>query len=568
LQGLKPSQVRRLERIYHRRIPPTEVITLELTRYICELSLDIGRQIGLLIDRGGQIVYVIVGDQRSILIPNLSKYRSGLARLRGLRCVHTHLNQEGLTEDDLTDLALLRLDLMCAITIDERQSLPLFYHIAHLLPENKDGQGWEILNPIRYGQLQLNFKSLIEALEEEFQRTQSAYAVERDKDRAILIHVATKGKAEAEESLIELTELAKTAGVEVVDKVIQVRRQINPKFFIGKGKLTEIAIRALQVGADLLIFDHELNPSQVKAITSFTDLRVIDRTQLILDIFAQRAKTREGKIQVEMAQLKYLLPRLVRQDASMSRLTGGIGGRGPGETKLEIDRRRIKKRLTRLQKELKAIRKQRAQRRIKRKRSELPIISIIGYTNAGKSTLLNVLTRSDVLAEDKLFATLDPTSRRLRFPSEREAVITDTVGFIRNLPKDLLDAFAATLEELQDAHLLLHLIDISNPRFPEHIEVVEELLAKLNLQHIPVLRVFNKMDLVSPAYAKSQCERYQAIAISALQPETLLPLLGKIEQILGSLGYYKQKKNNTCSSNNFTLNRRVSYELTGSSHCR
>ncbi len=568
MQGLKPSQVRRLERIYHRRIPPTEVITLELTRYICELSLDIGRQIGLLIDRGGQIVYVIVGDQRSILIPNLSKYRSGLARLRGLRCVHTHLNQEGLTEDDLTDLALLRLDLMCAITIDERQSLPLFYHIAHLLPENKDGQGWEILNPIRYGQLQLNFKSLIEALEEEFQRTQSAYAVERDKDRAILIHVATKGKAEAEESLIELTELAKTAGVEVVDKVIQVRRQINPKFFIGKGKLTEIAIRALQVGADLLIFDHELNPSQVKAITSFTDLRVIDRTQLILDIFAQRAKTREGKIQVEMAQLKYLLPRLVRQDASMSRLTGGIGGRGPGETKLEIDRRRIKKRLTRLQKELKAIRKQRAQRRIKRKRSELPIISIIGYTNAGKSTLLNVLTRSDVLAEDKLFATLDPTSRRLRFPSEREAVITDTVGFIRNLPKDLLDAFAATLEELQDAHLLLHLIDISNPRFPEHIEVVEELLAKLNLQHIPVLRVFNKMDLVSPAYAKSQCERYQAIAISALQPETLLPLLGKIEQILGSLGYYKQKKNNTCSSNNFTLNRRVSYELTGSSHCR
>ncbi len=568
MQGLKPSQVRRLERIYHRRIPPTEVITLELTRYICELSLDIGRQIGLLIDRSGQIVYVIVGDQRSILIPDLRKYRSGLARLRGLRCVHTHLNQEGLTEDDLTDLALLRLDLMCAITIDERQSLPLFYHIAHLLPENKDGQGWEILNPIRYGQLQLNFKSLIEALEEEFQRTQSAYAVERDKDRAILIHVATKGKAEAEESLIELTELAKTAGVEVVDKVIQVRRQINPKFFIGKGKLTEIAIRALQVGADLLIFDHELNPSQVKAITSFTDLRVIDRTQLILDIFAQRAKTREGKIQVEMAQLKYLLPRLVRQDASMSRLTGGIGGRGPGETKLEIDRRRIKKRLTRLQKELKAIRKQRAQRRIKRKRSELPIISIIGYTNAGKSTLLNVLTRSDVLAEDKLFATLDPTSRRLRFPSEREAVITDTVGFIRNLPKDLLDAFAATLEELQDAHLLLHLIDISNPRFPEHIEVVEELLAKLNLQHIPVLRVFNKMDLVSPAYAKSQCERYQAIAISALQPETLLPLLGKIEQILGSLGYYKQKKNNTCSSNNFTLNRRVSYELTGSSHCR
>lgn len=494
----------------------------------------------MLIDRSGQIEFVIVGNRRGIFIPDLSKYRSGLARLRGLRCVHTHLNQEGLSEDDLTDLALLRLDLMCAVTMDNEHGLPLFYHIAHLLPVNENGQGWHILAPIRYGRLNLNFTKLIDALEEEFQRGQKAHSIEKTKDKAILIHVATGPKSEAEESLTELTELAKTAGVEVIDKIIQTRRQINPKFFIGKGKLTEIAIRALQVGADLLIFDHELNPSQVKAITGFTDLRVIDRTQLILDIFAQRAKSREGKIQVEMAQLKYLLPRLVKQDASMSRLAGGIGGRGPGETKLEIDRRRIKERLHRLQKELKTIRRQRSQRRIKRRRSDLPIISIIGYTNAGKSTLLNTLTRSKVLAEDKLFATLDPTSRRLRFPSEKEAIITDTVGFIRNLPKDLMEAFAATLEELSEADLLIHLIDISKPRFAEHIGVVENILAQLKLTHIPTLRVFNKIDLVAPDYVERQCQRYDAIAISALNPSTLLPLLDKIEAVLGKLVYFKR----------------------------
>jgi len=520
-------------------MPPSEVVTLELTRYISELSFEIGRQIGLLINRSGQIEFVIVGNQRGILIPDLSKYRSGLARLRGLRCVHTHLNQEGLSEDDLTDLALLRLDLMCAITMDDNRGLPLFYHIAHLLSVNENGHGWHILAPIRYGRLNLDFIELINALEEEFQRGQRAQSIERNKDRAILIHVTTNYKSEAEESLAELTELANTAGVEVVDKIIQHRRQINPKFFIGKGKLTEIAIRALQVGADLLIFDHELNPSQVKAITSFTDLRVIDRTQLILDIFAQRAKSREGKIQVEIAQLKYLLPRLVKQDASMSRLAGGIGGRGPGETKLEIDRRRIKERLHRLQKELKAIRKQRSQRRIRRRRGDLPIISIIGYTNAGKSTLLNALTRSKVLAEDKLFATLDPTSRRLRFPSEREAIITDTVGFIRNLPKDLMEAFAATLEELREADLLIHLIDISNLHFAEHIAVVKDILAQLKLTHIPILMVFNKIDLAAPEYVKTQCQRYNAIGISALQPHTLLPLLEKIETILGKLAYFK-----------------------------
>jgi len=495
------------------------------------LSFEINRQIALLIERNGKIAFVIVGNQKGILLPDLSRYRSGLARLRGLRCIHTHLKEEGLNEEDLTDLALLRLDLMCAIGI--KGGLPSFYHIAHLVPVNENGQGWKVLEPIYYGHLNIDFSQLISALEEEFQRTQRAHTVSTKKDKAILVHVSTsETRDEADISLDELAELAYTAGVEVVNKVFQHGKRINPKFFIGKGKLAEIVISALQTGANLLIFDHELNPSQVKAITSFTDLRVIDRTQLILDIFAQRARTREGKIQVEMAQLKYLLPRLVKQNASMSRLAGGIGGRGPGETKLEIDRRRIKKRLHRLQEELKAIQHERKYRRIRRKRANLPIISIVGYTNTGKSTLLNALTKSDILAENKLFATLDPTSRRLRFPNEKEAIITDTVGFIRNLPKDLIDSFAATLEELEEADLLLHLIDISNPHFEEQIKTVEEILAKLNLQHIPVLRVFNKKDLVSPQYLKQQCHHYHAIAISAIHPETLPPLVEKIEKIL------------------------------------
>jgi len=482
---------------------------------------------------------VVVGDQKGILLPDLSRYRSSIARLRGLRCLHTHLIEEGLNEEDLTDLALLRLDLMGTIVVDKK-GLPRYYHLAHLLPINENGHGWRILKPIPYGQLQIKFDQLISALEEEFQRVQKTHSVKENKDRAILIHVSdSKAKIEAETSLKELSALANTAGVETVDKVIQKPKYINPRFFIGKGKLAEVVIRALQTGANLVIFDHELNPSQANAIANFTDLRVIDRTQLILDIFAQRAKSREGKIQVEMAQLKYLLPRLVKQDASMSRLAGGIGGRGPGETKLEIDRRRIKEKLHRLQKELKSIQAQRMQRRIKRRRMQLPIISIIGYTNAGKSTLLNTLTKSDILAENRLFATLDPTSRRLRFPSEKEAIITDTVGFIRNLPKDLMDAFSATLEELYEAHILIHLIDISNPSFPDHITSVEEILSQLQLTHIPTLRVFNKKDLVSKEYVKQQCKRYNAIAISALKSETLLPLLEKTEKILGKLAYSK-----------------------------
>jgi GTP-binding protein HflX len=303
-------------------------------------------------------------------------------------------------------------------------------------------------------------------------------------------------------------------------------------------------ILALQKGVDLLIFDQELNPSQVRTITDLTELKVIDRTQLILDIFAQRARSREGKIQVELAQLKYLLPRLVGKGTAMSRLAGGIGGRGPGETKLEIDRRRVRNRIARLEKSLASVQKERAQRRAKRNKKGLPIISIIGYTNAGKSTLLNTLTRSSVLAESRLFATLDPTSRRKRLPKDAEVIITDTVGFIRELPQELITAFRATLEELEDADLLIHVIDIGNARFSHQIESVERILEDLNLDCIPILKVLNKQDLLDPVTVRKLTRRWDGIPISANDEHTLAPLLDRIEMHIRRV---KRRATSTCS---------------------
>jgi GTP-binding protein HflX len=339
----------------------------------------------------------------------------------------------------------------------------------------------------------------------------------------------------------ELMELARTADVLVLDRVIQRLKRINPKYLLGKGKLAEIMLAALRFNANLLIFDMELNPSQIRSITDHTDLRVLDRTQLILDIFARRALSREGKLQIEMAQLKYMMPRLSTRDDALSRLTGGIGARGPGETRLEVDRRRINDRLTRLAKELKAVSRERHQRRGRRRKKNVPVISLVGYTNAGKSTLLNNLTNSRIIAEDKLFATLDPTSRRLRFPRDTEVIITDTVGFIRNLPKELLQAFKATLEELHEADLLVHVIDISNPRFADQIEVVEKLLLELQLDTIPSLRLLNKIDLVDPDTRDARIREYDGIPISALDAGTFMQFLEKAEKIIRTAGSQRMK---------------------------
>jgi len=527
--GLKASQIHALERIYRRKIPADELITGELARYLTELSREIQRQLGVVIDRAGVVEYVIVGDDREIVIPDLSKYSLGRSGLRGLRCIHTHLKQEPLSRDDLTDLELLRLDTIVALGVRE-DGLPGMVEYAHLLPAAEKAQVERICVNDFY-QLDLDFSAFIQALDQEMERV-AAETVDLDdgRERALLISVGQGSRQRVEDSMAELDELARTANLAVIDKMIQRPRKLNPRFLVGEGKLREIVISALQRRATLLVFDQDLTPNQVRSITEVTEIKVIDRTQLILDIFANRAQSRDGKVQVELAQLKYILPRLSGKGTAMSRLMGGIGGRGPGETKLEIDRRRIRDKIRRLEKQLDSLGRGRLQRRQKRVRAGVPIISIVGYTNAGKSTLLNAMTQSEVFTEDLLFATLDTSTRRLRFPFEREVIITDTVGFIRDLPKSLMGAFKATLEELEDADLLLHLVDLSNPRFNEQIESVDKILESLDLGTRQRLLVFNKIDKVEPADLPHLCRRYDAIPLSAFDRKSFKPLLEELQR--------------------------------------
>lgn len=480
------------------------------------------------------ITHVIVGEAKGIFIPPLDDYPLGRKPLRGLRLVHTHLNNEPLNQDDLTDLALLRFDLIAALGLIDGQ--PENIYVAHLAPGSLR-KPYEILPAESFSRFRMDFGSFVRALEEEFERTRLPEVTDesrrRDggekKERAILVSVSTRPRYEQEDSIEELNELARSSDVIVLDSIIQRPKEVNPKYLMGEGKLKELVITAMNKGATILIFDQDLNPSQTRAVSELTELKVIDRSQLILDVFARRAHSRDGKVQVELAQLKYRLPRLTGKGTAMSRLMGGIGGRGPGEMKLEIDRRRVRDRIHLLEKELKVLGKARKQRKARRVEKKIPIVSIVGYTNAGKSTLLNSLTKSDTFVEDKLFATLDTASRRLRFPREREVVITDTVGFIRDLPKDLMSAFRATLEELEDADLLLHVVDASNPRFEQHISSVEHILDELHLSDKNRLLVFNKTDRVGGEEAHNIAVRFEAVAVSALDQSTFGPLLRAIE---------------------------------------
>jgi GTPase len=545
--GLKSNQVRRLENLYRRRTPPEWLVTPELARDISQLSHEIRRQIGLLVDRQGRVAYVVVGDHRRIVIPTTDDYRAAPGRLNGLRCVHTHLNHEPLSRDDLTDLALLRLDLMAAIG-QSADGTPHTIHVAHLLPGASERLPHRLLPPLAPGALDIDCAAMIRALEDELERVVSGRAAGAAPDRALLISVSAVSRRRTEESIAELKELARSGGIEVIGSVIQTRDTVDHRFLVGSGKLQDLAIRALQGGATILIFDQELNPSQIRSITDQIALKVIDRTQLILDIFAQRARSREGKLQVELAQLKYLLPRLLGKGTAMSRLAGGIGGRGPGETKLEVDRRRVRKRIRQLEAALEEVRRHRRQLRSQRDKKHLPVISIIGYTNAGKSTLLNSLTKSRVLAERRLFATLDPSSRRLRFPRDIEVIITDTVGFIRDLPQDLMVAFRATLEELEVADLLLHVIDISNPRVEDQIQAVEDILADLHLDLKATLKVFNKKDLAAADRVDALCRRHGAVAIAAVDKTTLSPLIERMQSLIVGLTFPEVEPHRTVSA--------------------
>jgi GTP-binding protein HflX len=485
------------------------------------------------------VEYVIVGDEKGIVIPTLEDYPLGKRSLRGLRLIHTHLRQEKLTEDDLTDLSLLRLDLLAAVLFTPGRG-QISAQIGWL--SSAASGPTTLTDPVTpFEKIDLDCTHFIAELEADLERTARSRTKAADAlERAILISVTINGtRQQAEDSMAELRELARTAHVEALDEFIQRPRSLNPRFLMGEGKMRDVVIRALQRGASMLIFDQELTPAQIRSISAMTELKVIDRSQLILDIFARRAKSLDGKVQVELAQLKYLLPRLTGRGVQMSRLMGGIGGRGPGETKLETDRRRIRDRIASLERELKELSRGRSQRRQQRVKAGVPIISIVGYTNAGKSTLLNALTKSDVFTEDLLFATLDTSTRRLRFPREREVIITDTVGFIRSLPKSLMGAFKATLEELADADLLLHVVDASNPRFEDQITQVRDILAELKLGDKAELLVFNKSDLldemkkkdtVAFLRARQSARTQKGITVSARDRKSLKPLVDELQR--------------------------------------
>lgn len=430
----------------------------------------------------------------------------------------------------MTDLALLRLDMVVALEVGE-DALPGRVHMAHLLPRNEEDIPWEILPPQEIHNLREDFAEMISALESEFARRGKGRLADTGRERAILVHVSDANRTEIDESVAELNELAKSAGIDVVLSETQ-RRPVDPRYVVGKGKLKKLVIKAMQLGAEAIVFDLNVSPAQSKNLAELTDLKILDRTQVILDIFAQRAETREGKIQVELAQLRYLLPLLSSKHTAMSRLTGGIGGRGPGETKLEIDRRRAQERIAQLKREVEKLGKRRRLRRRRRIDKGLPTVSIVGYTNAGKSTLLNKLTGSSVTAEDKLFATLNPVSRRLRFPKEREIIITDTVGFIRRLPPELMDAFHTTFEEIEPANLLLIVLDASSPEVEEHYTAVRRLLVELDLAGKPSLVVLNKSDLCNDETLNALANKHAGIPVSALDKRTFGPLLEAMERRL------------------------------------
>jgi GTP-binding protein HflX len=564
--GLSPNARRLLERIYRRRVPLDDITTPELVRSLADASREAKRQIGALVHRSGEVEWVIVGSATGLMLPDIGRLRAAQGRFRALRLVHTHLYGEPLTRDDLVDLTRLRLDLVCAIQLSPAFE-PRTITWAHNVPEsstraqasapaeapNQDGgasgenrpvaqkpertnPGYAVLGPIPYGHPLPNFGQLISSLEAEFSKATQTRAVR--KERALLIHVADKkvpgALARARASMEELQSLAITAGVQVADTIIQLRDRIDPKWVLGRGKLEDVVMRAIELDAGVLIFDRDLTPSQSSSIATHTDLGVLDRSQLILDIFAQRAETRDGKLQVELAQLRYRLPRLSQKDDSLSRLTGGIGGRGPGETTLEIGRRRARERVTRLERELDQLARQRHERRRRRQESDLPVVAIVGYTNAGKSTLLNTLTGAGVLAEDRLFATLDTRARRLRLPSGRFVVLTDTVGFIRDMPKDLFAAFKATFEEAADADLLLEVVDASNPELDEHTATTQTLLAKLDLEHLPRLVVKNKVDRLSEEERQVVQRDQSCVAICAHDRQSTERLLERLETLLFS----------------------------------
>ncbi len=561
IRSLKASERSALEKLYGRKTHQDEVLSLDLAKKAASLAQQTSSHIGLIIGRDGRVTHVVFGDKDRLYLPDLGRFRLNNVRLRRLRLIvffpdaeryltiHKDLSLGGsdkdkkkgvlspkIAADFLTDLEKLRFDILTVVAV-RSDGTPGETSFAYLEPGVKQSSsllaGTERSISFHHikslSEFNFDFLSFISELEKGFNAA-TVSGFDTSKEQAILVGAYTSPKKVSEASMAELMELARTAGVEVLDSIMQRRKKLDPRTVVGKGKLEEIVLHSLDLGADLLIFDRELSPGQLRNITNLTEIRVLDRSMLILDIFAQRATSREGKLQVELAQLRYSLPRLTETDSGLSRLTGGIGGRGPGETKLEVGRRRVRKRISDLEKRIDKVADQRGLRRERRQSRGVPVIAIVGYTNAGKSTLLNSLTKGEVIVENKLFATLDPSSRRMRFPNDKEVVFVDTVGFIRELPKELVQAFRATLEEVGEANYLMHVVDASSPDLEEQLNVVRETLDSLGYGDKPRLLVLNKCDLLSPLQVDAFLHKYGGLAVSALGRTGFSELMSSLQE--------------------------------------
>lgn len=539
IKGIRDSVIAELQKLYDMQSP--QLVSQELAVKLADITEYINREISVYITRSGQIIEIAVGDNATVELPSFSG-RRGAGRLSGIRCIHTHPGGNPyLSGVDISALKNNKYDAMVAIGVispDFTKSELTFGLITGI--DSNENYTAECYGPYSIEDAEnINFVNTVSTIERILDKQTGTASLQVMSERAILIGMEW-GRNDSlwtvDDSLEELKQLADTAGATVIKKFIQKRPKPDPAFFIGRGKVQELALYAQQENIDLCIFDDELSPAQQRNIESVMGIRILDRTALILDIFAQRARTNEGKLQVELAQLQYTLPRIMGKGLMLSRLGGGIGTRGPGETKLEVDRRRIRDRITFIKDQIEKVKAVRSLHRSKRKKNNVFEVSLVGYTNAGKSTLLNTLTNSDIYAKDQLFATLDPTTRQLTLPNKQEIIITDTVGFIQRLPHQLIAAFHSTLEVVTEADLLVHVIDVSHELYKEQAAAVHEVLKEIGAETKPVITVYNKIDKLPPdsKLADRLALEEDTVCISAAKKLNLESLQQMIESHLKS----------------------------------